>query len=71
MEAIPLCLPVSKSQLFSPSQHGFSVFQILPLFVCYMFRPGIFFRFYNFSNEITDECLMQAETGSTRVEEKI
>jgi len=49
----------------------FSLFQILTLFVCYMFRPGLFIRFYDFSNEITEDCLMQAETGSTRVEETI
>jgi len=71
MKAIPLCLPVSKSHLFSLSQHIFGLFQILNLFVCYMFRPGIFILFYNFSNEITDNCLMQAETGSTPVEETI
>jgi len=71
MEAIPLCLPVSKSHQCSPSQHSFSLFQILPLLVCYMFRPVSFLRFYDFSNEIPDNCLIQAETGSILVEEKI
>jgi len=38
MEAIPLCLPVSKSHLFSLSQQIFSLVQIVAFTLFYMFR---------------------------------
>ena len=39
MEAIPLCLLLSKLHLFSPTQYGFVLMHIVPSHVCYVFRP--------------------------------
>jgi hypothetical protein len=39
MEAIPLCLLLSKLHLRSPTQHSFVFIQIVPSHVYYMFRP--------------------------------
>jgi hypothetical protein len=38
MEAIPLFLLLNKLHLFSRSQHRFILIQIVPLYVCHMFR---------------------------------
>jgi hypothetical protein len=39
MEAIPSCSLQNKLHLFSLTQYGFILIQIVPLHACYMFRP--------------------------------
>ena len=39
MDAIALCLLLNKLHLFSRTQHRFILIQIVPLKVCYTFRP--------------------------------
>ena len=39
MGLTPLCLLQNKLHLFIPTQHRFILFQIVPLHMCYMFRP--------------------------------
>ena len=39
-DATPSCLLLHQLHLFSSTQHGFISIQIVPLHVCYMFRPS-------------------------------
>jgi hypothetical protein len=39
MEAIPLCLLLNKTRLFSATQRRFILSQTVPLHACFIFRP--------------------------------